>query len=190
MAKSKSLPDHALVVRTYADLENYAHAFAEGHLNLLFLCGAPGIGKSQHVRRAIGDRAAWIDGNASPFGIYLWAHEHRDRPLVLDDATVYTEIVPAFAYSRRSARPTASSPYPGSPMPARWIGAGSRGSSRPAVVSSSSSINGRASMKTLRRSRTVATCSISTRRRAKFIDRPPPGSGIRKCSTSSPRIFI
>ena len=63
----------------------YARAFAAGHLNLLMLCGEPGLGKSQCFRRALGAKVCWIDGNASAFGIYLLAHEHRNQPMVLDD---------------------------------------------------------------------------------------------------------
>jgi hypothetical protein len=85
MARSKNLPDHALVVTAYEELRRYAGAFGRGHLNLLILCGAPGLGKSQCVRDAVGPRACWVDGNATPFGIYLKAFEHRHQPLVLDD---------------------------------------------------------------------------------------------------------
>jgi hypothetical protein len=85
MAKSKSLPEYVLRVSTYVDLEPYIQAFAEGHLNLLILCGAPGIGKSRQVQRAVGDKGCWIDGNASAFGVYMQAYEHRHRPIILDD---------------------------------------------------------------------------------------------------------
>ena len=85
MAKSKTLPDAVVAVATYRELEHYARAFADGHLNLLMLRGAPGLGKSQCFRRALNGQACWIDGNASAFGIYLQAHEHRNRPMVLDD---------------------------------------------------------------------------------------------------------
>lgn len=85
MAKSKSLPDQALLVRSYAQLEDYARAFGDGHLNLLLLCGPPGTGKSRCLRDAVGDRAGWIDGTASAFGIYQRAYQWRNRPLILDD---------------------------------------------------------------------------------------------------------
>ena len=85
MAISKNLPTYVVAVATYRELEQYARAFADGHLNLLMLCGAPGIGKSQCFRRALTSNVCWIDGNASAFGIYLQAHEHRNQPLVLDD---------------------------------------------------------------------------------------------------------
>jgi hypothetical protein len=33
----------------------------------------------------VGNTAAWIEGNATAFGVYLAAYEHRDEPIVLDD---------------------------------------------------------------------------------------------------------
>ena len=85
MHKSKSLPDHALRLRTYAELAKYTQAFAKGHLNLLILCGPPEVGKSRGLRAAVDDNICWIDGNASAFGIYQEAYLHRNQPIVLDD---------------------------------------------------------------------------------------------------------
>jgi hypothetical protein len=85
MAKSKSLPPHAVRVPTFAELEQYVRAFAEGHLNLLMIFGQPGVGKSRCVRQALGRKVCWISGQATPFGIYLQAYEHRHQPIVLDD---------------------------------------------------------------------------------------------------------
>lgn len=85
MAKSKSLPGHALRVRTYQELHQYARAFGEGHLNLLILCGPPGVGKSRCLRHVVGGHVCWIDGNASAFGIYQEAYLRRNQPIVLDD---------------------------------------------------------------------------------------------------------
>src|ERR1700730_2963109 len=85
MDKSKSLPDHVVTVAAYSELEKYARAFGDGHLNLLILCGDPGLGKSQCLRRTLTSAACWIDGTASAFGIYRQAHEYRNQPIVLDD---------------------------------------------------------------------------------------------------------
>jgi hypothetical protein len=85
MTKSKSLPDHALRIRSYADLRKYTQAFAAGHLNLLILCGPPGVGKSRGLRAEVGNNVCWIDGNASAFGIYQEAYTSRNQPIVLDD---------------------------------------------------------------------------------------------------------
>lgn len=74
-----------LLVTTYDELQAYVKAFADGHLRLMLVCGPPGTGKSYAVRRAVGDRAAWVDGNASAFGVYCLAYQHLDNPIVLDD---------------------------------------------------------------------------------------------------------
>jgi hypothetical protein len=47
--------------------------------------GPPGVGKSRSVRQALGNQVCWIGGQATPFGIYLQAYEHRHEPIVLDD---------------------------------------------------------------------------------------------------------
>jgi len=85
MAKSPSLPAHAVRVASYDELEQYVRAFAEGHLNLLMIFGPPGVGKSRCVRQALGNQVCWIGGQATPFRIYLQAYEHRHKPIVLDD---------------------------------------------------------------------------------------------------------
>ena len=84
MAKP-SLPSHAVHLTTFADLEPYVRAFGAGHLNLLMIFGPPGVGKSRSVRQALGNQVCWIGGQATPFGIYLQAYEHRNQPIVLDD---------------------------------------------------------------------------------------------------------
>jgi hypothetical protein len=85
MAKPSSRPAHAVHVASFAELEQYVRAFAAGHLNLLMIFGPPGVGKSRCVRQALGGQVCWINGQATPFGIYLKAYEHRHEPIVLDD---------------------------------------------------------------------------------------------------------
>src|SRR6266849_285380 len=85
MAKPPGLPSHAVHLTTFAELEPYVLAFGEGHLNLLMIFGPPGVGKSRSVRQALGTQVCWIGGQATPFGIYLQAYEHRHKPIVLDD---------------------------------------------------------------------------------------------------------
>jgi hypothetical protein len=81
----KSLPSHAVRLTTFAELEPYVRAFGAGHLNLLMIFGPPGVGKSHSIRQALGSQVCWIGGQATPFGIYLQAYEHRHKPIVLDD---------------------------------------------------------------------------------------------------------
>jgi hypothetical protein len=85
MAPSNRLPQHAVRVSTYSELEQYVRAFAAGHLNLLLLFGPPGVGKSRCLRQAQGSQVGWLSGQATPLGIYIQAYQHRHQPLVLDD---------------------------------------------------------------------------------------------------------
>ena len=85
MSTPNRLPAHAVRLTSYEQLQQYVSAFADGHLNLLMIFGPPGVGKSRCIRRQLAGRACWINGQATPFGIYLTAYEHQDEPLVLDD---------------------------------------------------------------------------------------------------------
>ncbi len=85
MARSPEPPPGALVLRTYRELDQFAEAFAEGLLNLLVILGRPGVQKSRTVRRAVGQRACWIDGSATAFGLYCQLYQERNRPVVIDD---------------------------------------------------------------------------------------------------------
>jgi hypothetical protein len=92
MPASKKRPKHALVIRDYAKLEEFAERFAEGYFNLLILIGAADIAKSQTVKRAVGKKSLWVEGSASAFGIYQALYANRGRPVVLDDVdSLYTD---------------------------------------------------------------------------------------------------
>jgi hypothetical protein len=78
-------PTGAISVTKYDELEKFVSAFAAGHLNLLILIGPPGVAKSQTVRKAIGEKACWVEGNATAFGIYTKLYHHRDSLVVIDD---------------------------------------------------------------------------------------------------------
>lgn len=85
MTKPKDFPRNAIIVRRYRELDSFALAFAAGHLRFLMVVGPPGTGKSNMMRRVVDGRVAWIDGNATPFGVYCAAFMHQDSPIVLDD---------------------------------------------------------------------------------------------------------
>ena len=76
--------DGAVRIATYDGLDRYVRAFAAGKFNLIVLVGAPGLQKSRVVREAVPD-ACWIEGHATPLGIYMRLWEHRDEPVVIDD---------------------------------------------------------------------------------------------------------
>jgi hypothetical protein len=84
MPKPPSRPAGALLVRSYAQLTEFVHAFARGQLGLLIVIGRPGLAKSQMLRQAAGD-ACWIEGNATAFGMYCALYQARDRLVVIDD---------------------------------------------------------------------------------------------------------
>src|SRR3954462_504945 len=78
-------PHKVLHLTTYQRLEQYLHAFAQGHFHLLILVGAGGLAKSRSVRAVLNGEACWIEGNATPFGMYAKLYRHRDQFVVIDD---------------------------------------------------------------------------------------------------------
>ena len=74
-----------LHLTTYQRLEEYLGAFAQGHFHLLILVGAGGLAKSRSVRAVLNGKACWIEGNATPFGMYDKLYRHRDQFVVIDD---------------------------------------------------------------------------------------------------------
>ena len=84
-ASAKAGHSKVLRLTSYDRLEAYLRAFAGGHFGLLILVGAGGLAKSRSVRAALNGNACWIEGNATPFGMYLKLYRHRDRFVVIDD---------------------------------------------------------------------------------------------------------
>jgi hypothetical protein len=83
--RRRSNPKKALPVTTYDRLGEYLRAFAAGHFHLLVLVGAGGLAKSRSVRAVLDGKACWIEGNATPFGMYVRLYRHRDQFVVIDD---------------------------------------------------------------------------------------------------------
>ena len=78
-------PHKVLHLSSYDRLEAYLCAFAQGHFNLLILVGFGGLAKSRSVRAVLNGKACWIEGNATPFGMYVRLYKHRDQFVVIDD---------------------------------------------------------------------------------------------------------
>lgn len=72
-------------IRSYRELERFVIAFASGQINLLVIVGDAGLQKSRTVREHVSGESCWIQGNASPFGIYLKLYRHLDQLVVIDD---------------------------------------------------------------------------------------------------------
>jgi hypothetical protein len=85
------MPEDAIVVANYHDLDRYLCKFADGSLDIVLLLGKPGIGKTESVKQALGiddsrhGRTLYVEGHAQPFGLYQELWHHRDSPVVLDD---------------------------------------------------------------------------------------------------------
>ena len=85
MAEPSHFPRNAVVVESFQELDSFTQAFAAGHLHFLMIVGPAGTGKSRAMRTAVAGRTAWVDGNATAFGVYCAAFTHQDQPIVLDD---------------------------------------------------------------------------------------------------------
>src|SRR5271165_3834701 len=83
--RQRGQPHKVLHLSSYQRLEAYLRAFAQGHFHLLILIGAGGLAKSRLVRAALGGQGCWIEGNATPFGMYARLYRHRDEFVVIDD---------------------------------------------------------------------------------------------------------
>jgi len=83
--RRREQPHKVLHLTTYQRLEEYLDAFAQGHFHLLILVGSGGLAKSRSVRSVLDGKACWIEGNATPFGMYAKLYRHRDQFVVIDD---------------------------------------------------------------------------------------------------------
>jgi hypothetical protein len=84
-ARRRQKPHKVVHVTTYERLDQYLEAFARGHFHLLILVGPGGLAKSRSVRAALGGEGCWIEGNATPFGMYVKLYRHRDQFVIIDD---------------------------------------------------------------------------------------------------------
>jgi hypothetical protein len=85
MSRQRHRPPNATAVGTYDALDQWARAFAGGHLNLLLLIGAPGLQKSELMRQAAGPAALWLQGHVTAFEMYRELYRHRGELVVIDD---------------------------------------------------------------------------------------------------------
>jgi hypothetical protein len=87
--RQRGQPQKVLHLTTYARLEEYLRAFAQGHFHLLILVGSGGLAKSRSVRAVLGGkghrlalRRAEPGAAGHPAGVHHQepGHHHRDRP--------------------------------------------------------------------------------------------------------------
>src|SRR5215467_4511689 len=110
--KRRSHPQEVVHLSTYKRLEEYLQAFAQGHFHLLILVGAGGLAKNRSVRAVLDGRACWIEGNATPFGMYAKLYRHRDQFVVNDDVDALSADRSGSVCSNASVRPRKPRPWP------------------------------------------------------------------------------
>ena len=89
-SKTQTVPPHTLVVNSYAEFRALVQAYAAGVHELMAICGAPGIGKTEilaEIMNAARGRGNWtvIRGKHTPLDLYSKLYESRTLPIVLDD---------------------------------------------------------------------------------------------------------
>lgn len=82
---SSKVPDGAVLVRSYDDLHREVDAFVHNERTLLIVVGPPGTSKSTTIRKHV-KNARIIEGGSTPYRLYLELYEHKDMPIILDDA--------------------------------------------------------------------------------------------------------
>ena len=85
---SKHLPTNCTPITTYSDLDSFAVEFARGAYVLIATIGDRGLGKSRAFsERLPADSYCLIRGASNTaFQVYRELYEHRDMPIVFDDA--------------------------------------------------------------------------------------------------------
>ncbi len=85
MNRNPETPTGSVRLTSYEQLDQFVRAFADGHLNLLIVVGRAGTAKSHSVRRVVGKKGCWIEGNATAFGLYSKLYQNQNRLVVIDD---------------------------------------------------------------------------------------------------------
>jgi hypothetical protein len=86
--RPRKVPREARRLRTYAELQSYLSDFVRGIYPFLWLVGRPGVGKSESITDVVRGRAVYYrkGGQLTPLQFYKDCYEHRNQPIILDDA--------------------------------------------------------------------------------------------------------
>lgn len=87
--RSSSVPESAITVTRYSQLEDFATKFAAGSFNLIGVVGTAGLRKSRtfiQLLESSGERYYYVKGYTKPFILYQLLYRHRDERVVIDDA--------------------------------------------------------------------------------------------------------
>ena len=84
--KRRSGPTGAIPVDTYDEFHEFVRSYVDGEYSLLILLGSPGVGKSQAIRNAIGNRRnCFLETHVTAFALYRELYLYRDEPVIIDD---------------------------------------------------------------------------------------------------------
>lgn len=91
MPNTPTLPDNAIPLTTYDELDSFASEFAEGAYDLIGVIGHRGLGKSRGFQSALHDQDFVTISGASnpPFQVHQELFRHIDQPIVFDDADTF-----------------------------------------------------------------------------------------------------
>jgi hypothetical protein len=78
------VPDGAEIVRSYKEYRQFVDAFCQGHHQLLFILGRPGLGKSFEFQKRIDGSLHFVKGWTAPLQAYMEAYHRRNQLLVFD----------------------------------------------------------------------------------------------------------
>jgi len=91
MSKKNAIPETAITISTYAELEQYAKQFAGNGYNLLGVVGTGGLSKTQTFTRAMGQKPhLYVKGHCTAYILYQELYTKQNQPALIDDAdTLY-----------------------------------------------------------------------------------------------------
>jgi hypothetical protein len=113
--KTRKRPSAAIEIDNYAELNQWASAFARGKLNTVILCGTAGAGKSAAFEREFKNARArylFVGGSLAPMSFYKLCFEYRDKPVFIDDVpSIYkkatlVELMKHLTNTKKPARVT------------------------------------------------------------------------------------
>ena len=76
-----------MIIKEYAGAEEYLRIFQRGNMNLVFLIGKAGYGKTSLMRKVMGNPKdyLYINTKDTPLNIHKNLYERKDQPVVFDD---------------------------------------------------------------------------------------------------------
>ena len=94
--RSPTIPQEAVILRTYAELDEEIDAFFRDCYDLMLVVGDPGSGKSKRFAKRIAqhpDTCHLIKGWTKPLAAYMECYRHRHKLLLFDSDIFSLQIL-------------------------------------------------------------------------------------------------